>query len=512
MEIMSKPSSPLDVGLLTVISGASILAHLLTVTRYGFFRDEFYFIACSTHLAWGYVDQPPLSAFLLAFSRWLLGDSALGIRILPILAGAVTIFLAGLLARELGGGRFAQGLAALCVAVAPVFLWLGHYFSMNSFEVLLWTAAAYVVVRIIKTGNRKLWVVFGLIAGVGLLNKISMLFLGLGLVVGLLLTEHRREFRCGWFWMGGALAGLLFLPHLVWQAQNGWPTIEFMQNAQNMKMLKLSPPQFLLQQLLLVNPLTLPIGLAGLFYFFFNWRASSFRLFGWVYLALLVLFIQQGAKPYYLAPIYPLLFAAGGVQSQRALTRLAFPWMKPAVVALLLLGGLVLAPVALPVLAPGSLTRYLVFLHVQPASGENHKMGKLPQHFADMFGWDEMVAEVARVYHSLPAEERARTAIFGRNYGEAGAVDFLGRRYGLPRAISGHNNYWLWGTRGQSGEILIVIGGKREDIEKFYETVTACGSITHEYAMPYESNLTVWVARGPKNRLKAVWPGLKNFI
>jgi hypothetical protein len=512
MATVSKPNSRLHVGLLALISGSSILAHLLTVTRYGFFRDEFYFIACSESLAWGYVDQPPLSALVLAFSRWLLGDSVVGIRLFPILAGAAIIFLTGVIARELGGGRFAQGVSALCVTVAPVFLALGHFFSMNAFDVLLWTAAIYVVIRLIKTENRKLWVVFGLILGIGLLNKISMLFLAFGLLVGLLLTQHRRELRGKWLWVGGAVAGLLFLPYLVWQANHGWPMLEFMRNAQTLKMLKLPPAQFLLEQVLLLHPLTLPIWLAGLFYLFFNWRASCFRLFGWTYLALLLLFMLQGAKPYYLAAIYPLLFAAGGVQTQRALTRVAFGWTKPAVVTLLLLGGLVLVPLSLPVLPPELLVRYLAVLQIEPTSGEKHETGKLPQHYADMFGWEEMVAEVARVYHSLPGDERAQVAIFGRNYGQAGAIDFLGERHRLPKAISGHNNYWLWGTRGYSGAVLIVIGGKQADIEQFYESVTACGSIQHEYSMPYESDLTVWVARKPKTPLASVWPRLKNFI
>jgi hypothetical protein len=511
MERLRRPLPPVDAPMLAAISAAFVLAHLLTINNYGFFRDEFYFVACSKRLALGYVDQPPLSAAVLAAVRWLLGDSLAAIRALPVVVGGLCAFLTGLVAREFGGGRVAQAIAALCFAVCPLYLGLTHFYSMNVFDLLFWILGLLVLVRLIRTENSRLWVLFGLIAGLGLLNKISVLFFGFGLVVGLLLTRSRKEFASPWFWMGGALAALIFAPHILWQVQNGWPTLEFMDNAQRFKMLALGPLGFIKEQIMQMNPAALPVWLAGLYYLFFNWRAASYRLFGWMYVAILILMIVQGAKAYYMAPVYPILFAAGGLQLERLFTRLRFKVVMPIVVSLLIVSGIAAAPMSLPVLPPESFIRYSRLLGIAPSSGERRRMGPLPQHFADMFGWKEMVASVAKVYQALPPEEKSKAAIFGQNYGEAGAVDLLGDAYGLPDAISGHNNYWLWGPRDFTGEVVIVIGDEREDIERFFRSVTAAGVIRHRYAMPYESNLTIWVARQPRQSLQSVWRQVKHY-
>jgi len=497
---------PVALGMIAI---AGVVLHLLVLKGYGFFRDEFYFVACSDHLAFGYVDQPPLSAVLLAGVRFVLGDSFLAVRLLPILAGVAVIFTAGIIARELGGGLFAQLVAGLSVLVGPVFLFAFHFFSMNPFDILLWSLAALVVIRIIRTEDQRLWLLFGVIAGLGLMNKISMLFLGFGLLAGLLLTRQRKQLRSGWFWAGGAIAGLIFIPHVAWQIHHGWPTLEFMANAQKFKMLALSPAAFIGQLMLEVNPFTLPVWLAGLYYFFLDREGRHFRVFGWAFLTILVVFLLQSAKPYYFSPIYPLLFAGGAVQLDRAFART--PLLKPALALLLVLGGCVAAPLALPILGPETLVRYFRFLRIKPTSGEKHEMGVLPQHFADMFGWEEMVSGVSRVYHSLPDSERRQCAIFGRNYGEAGAVDFLGNSHGLPNAISGHNNYWLWGFRGYTGDVMVVIGGSESDLLRYFKSVTPAGLVSNPYSMPYENNLTIWVARGSRKPLKDVWPSLKSF-
>ncbi|RPJ60177.1 MAG: hypothetical protein EHM23_11320 [Acidobacteria bacterium] len=509
MNDAGRSSYRLHVGTLGLVAIASLVLHLLVLRGYGFFRDEFYFLACSDHLAFGYVDHPPLSAVLLAAIRLVLGDSFLAVRLLPILAGVAVIFVAGIIARELGGGRFAQLLAGLAVLVAPIFLFAFHFFSMNPFDILLWSLAALVVIRVIRTGDERLWLLFGVIAGLGLMNKISMLFLGFGLFVGLLLTRQRKQLLSGWFWAGGAIAGLIFIPHIAWQMHHGWPTLEFMANAQQSKMLALSPVAFLGQLMLEVNPFTLPLWLAGLYFFFLDREGRHFRLFGWAFLAILIVFLLQSAKPYYFGPMFPLLFAAGAVQLERAFTRVRV--LKPVLVLLLVFAGLIFAPFALPILSPETFIRYSNLLGVKLTSGEKHRMGVLPQHFADMFGWEEMVSGVARVYHTLPESDRERCAIFGQNYGEAGAVDFWGNSHGLPNAISGHNNYWLWGFNGHTGEVVIVIGGKESDLARFFQSHTAAGLINNPYSMPYENNLTIWVARGIRKPLKDVWPGLKSF-
>jgi len=509
MNDRARLSHQLHFAALGLVALASVILHLSVLKGYGFFRDELYFVACSDHLAFGYVDHPPLSPVLLAGIRLVLGDSFLAIRLLPILTGVAVIFTAGVIARELGGGLFAQLLAGLAVFVGPVSLFAFHFFSMNPFDILFWSLAALVVIRIIRTEDERLWLLFGLLAGIGLMNKISMLFLGFGLFIGLLLTRQRRQLMSGWFWAGGAIAGLIFIPHIAWQMQYNWPTLEFMANAQKFKMLALSPVDFLAQLMLEVNPFTLPVWLGGLYYFFFDREGGRFRLFGWAFLTILILFLLQSAKPYYFAPIFPLLFTGGAVLLESALARA--PLLKPALVLLLVLGGCVVAPLALPILKPETLIRYSSFLGIQPSSGERHELGALPQHFADMFGWEEMAAGVSRVYHSLPDAERRRCAIFGRNYGESGAIDLLGNSHGLPNAISGHNNYWLWGFDGYTGNVMVVIGGKEADLMKFFESVTPAGLVSNPYSMPYEKNLTIWVAKGIRRPLKEIWPSLKSF-
>lgn len=476
--------------------------HLVTITGYGWFRDELYYVACGEHLDFGYVDHPPLVA-LIARVTQLLGGSLTVTRLPSILAGLAVIWLCGRIARELGGGPWAQGMAALCALVAPVYLFLFHVFSMNAFDVLFWTLGAWIVARIAGGGDPRLWLLFGAVCGLGLQNKHSLLFFGFGVFAGLLLTPERRHFRERWIWLGGAIAVLLFLPHVIWQVVNGWPTAEFVRNATAFKNVALSPLAFFVEQVMQMHPLTFPVWLAGLVWLF----RSRYRVMAWIYVAAFLVLITQSSKPYYLAPAYPPLFAAGAVAIESRLRR---PALRKALPALLLLGGAVTAPLTLPLLPVGMFTRYASALGLGMSAVERHEMGELPQHFADMHGWKEMVAEVARVYRSLPPEERAKAGIYGQNYGEAGAVDVLGRRYGLPKASSGHNSYFLWGPR-TSGETLIIIGGDAEDHLQAFKDVRQAGEIRCGLCMPYENNQAVWIARGLKAPIDQIWPMTKHY-
>jgi 4-amino-4-deoxy-L-arabinose transferase-like glycosyltransferase len=488
------------VGLIALVSTA---LHLAVIGRYGWFRDEFYYIACGEHLDFGYVDHPPLIALIARLTRALLGDSILAARLPSVLAGAAVILLAGRLAREMGGGRFAQAVAAICVLIAPVYLFNFHVLSMNSFDVLFWTLGALVVLRIVKTGNPKLWLLFGLVCGLGLENKHSLLFFGFGVFVGLLLTPERRQFRERWIWLGGAVAALLFLPHVLWQVAHGWPTAEFVHNATAFKNVALSPLEFFGEQVKQMHPLAFPIWVAGLVWLF----RSKYRALGWTYGVAFLVLVSQNSKAYYLAPAYPPLFAAGAVAFEAWIRR---PALRIAVLVLLVAGGAFTAPLTLPVLPIESYTRYASALGIGASTGERHEMGVLPQHYADMHGWEEMVAEVARVYRSLPPEDQAKAGIYGQNYGDAGAVDLLGRKYGLPKASSGHNNYFLWGPHG-SGEVLIILGGDLEDHRQAFRDVRQAGEIRCGLCMPYENNRPVWIARGLKAPIEKVWPRTKHY-
>ncbi len=494
-----------------LIAVAKLALHLYAGRHYGYFVDELYYLACARHLAWGCVDQPPLIAAIAWTARAVLGDSLSALRFPAALAGAGAVVLTGLIARELGGNRFAQGLAALCLLLAPGVLALDHFLSMNAFEPLFWMGCAYLAMRIIRTGDAKLWLWFGVVAGVGLENKHSMLIFGFGLVAGLILTRERRWLRSPWFWAGGAIAFLIFLPNLLWNIQNHFPFLELQANIRRSgRDVRLSLLAFFGQEILAMLPLSLPIWLAGLWYLFFDKAGKRFRALGWAWVVAAAVILALSPRVYYLFAAYPVLFAAGGVAWERWLAAVRAQWVKPVYVTLMALIGAALAPTLLPLLPPETYVRYAAATHLQQPRLENHRLGPLPQLFADQFGWEEMAATVAGVYNSLPADVRARTAIFGQNYGQAGAIDLFGPKYGLPPAISGHQSYFLWGPRGYTGESVIVMAGRQRDLESRFASVEKVAKVYHPYSMPYE-HFDVFYCRGPKRPLREIWPQVKNW-
>lgn len=494
------------------VAVAHLLLHLATNGRYGIFRDEFYYLACADHLDWGYVDHPPLSIALLAAQRALLGDSVHALRVLPALAGAGLVLLAAVIAREMGGGRFAQGLTALCVAIVPQYLVVTGFYSMNAFDLLFWAAAALLAIRIVKTEDPRLWLALGAVTGLGLLNKISLLFFGLGLAVGVVLTPLRRQLLRPHPWLGGLLALALFAPHLLWQVRQDWPTREFIENATRYKIASLTPLQFLLAQLDEIHPFNLPVWLAGLGFLLFGREGRRFRVLGIVYLAALVAMAAQKSKPYYLGPAYPMLLAAGAVAIEGWTG--ARPWLRwrPALPAVLVAGGMLVAPLVVPLLPVEALIAYQRALGVRNTPAERHEMGPLMQHFADRFGWEEMARTVASVYEALAPEERRAASIVTANYGEAGALRYYGRRLGLPPAVSQHNSFYLWGPGPGSGEVVIAVGIPAEDLREAFLSVTVGPRVESPYAMPYETRHPVLVCRGLKPPLEEAWRRGKHYI
>jgi hypothetical protein len=498
-----------EILVLLIPPAVKLLVHLLAIHGYGIHGDELYYLACSDHLDWGYVDQPPFSILLLHIVRTTFGDSLLSIRFLPALAGSFTVFLTGLLARRMGARLFGQLLAGLCVVVAPVYLAMDHFFSMNAFDTLFWLAAMYIIVRIIDEGRPGLWVGFGLVMGLGLQNKIGVLFLGFGIVVGLLLTKQRRLLFTRKAWLGALVAILVISPNLIWQIAHGWPTLEWIANARTQKMVALLLPAFLKEQILLMQPLTVLVWGTGLVVLLIQPSLARYRSLGWCYLTVLVVFIAQGGKPYYLAPIYPMLFAAGAIAIERWLTR---PWMRMAIAAVLLGMGTVTAPLGMPLLPVESFLKYQDVIGLRPSSGEKWAEGKLPSFFANFFGWKDLAATVDTVYRSLAAEDQVKCGVFCQNYMQAGAIDFYGGQIGLPHAICGHNNYWLWGARGYSGDVMIVIGSKAQDLRKYFEEVTERARFRNEYVQPIHNDIPIFVVRKPKQPLAQLWPRIKSYI
>src|SRR5215472_17977186 len=319
------------------VASAVLLLQLATANRYGYFGDEMYHMACGEHLQWGYVDQPPLIALIAWLTRHIFGTSVFAIRIIPAFASFALVWLTGLLARELGGGRFAQGLAALCSACAGVYLVLGHLFTMNAFEPLLWMGCAYVVIRIVKTGNQKLWLWFGLLAGIGLENKYSMAVFSFAIIGGLLLSDQRKALANKWIWIAGLIAFLIFLPNLIWNIQHHWPFLQLMGNIRaSGRDIPFTPLGYLRAQILLMTPVTFPVWVLGALYFFFWKEARSFRILGWTFIGVLVVFIVLHGKDYYAASVYSLVFAGGAIVIEQFSADKQMAWLRPAVVTLIL--------------------------------------------------------------------------------------------------------------------------------------------------------------------------------
>jgi len=492
---------------------ANFLLHLYFNNQYGYFRDEFDYMACGDHLAWGYVDHPPLVPFLIKLSRLLLGDSLRSIRIIPALATSAAVILTAMIARALGGRRFSMVLSALAFIAVPFYLNDGSVMTTNCLEPLLWMGCVYFAILTIKRDNPRYWLWFGVVAGVGLEEKYSIAVLGFAIVVGLLLTEQRRIFATKWIWFGGALAFLVFLPNLLWNVQNHWPFAQLMHNIKaEGRDVVLSPAAYLAQQVLIAHPILAPVWITGVLAFLFSARLKPYRFLGWCYLAAFAVFVVLKGKNYYLGPIYPVYLAAGAVVIESFIARSRQVWLKPVLVVLILAGGAWLAPVVMPVLRVDKFISYMDKLPFKvPRSEHSHMRAVLPQHFADEFGWEEIVAGVNQAYTRLSPEERPECGIFAQDYGQAGAIDFLGRRYGLPPALSGHQSYFLWGPRGYSGNCLIVLDDTRESLEGLFEHVEFVGkSADNPYAL--EKNIPVFICRGAKfGSLAAIWPRLKHW-
>jgi hypothetical protein len=499
--------------LIWAIALAKFLFHVYFNNRYGYFRDEFDYIACGNHLAWGYVDQPPLIPFLIHVCRAVLGDSLRSIRFIPALASSLLVVQTALIAREFGGRRFALLLSAITVLIAPQYLSNAGLLTTNCLEPNLWMGCAYFAILAIKRNDPRYWLWFGVIAGVGLEEKYTIALFGFGIVVGLLLTEQRRLLLDKWLWLGGIAAFLIFLPNLLWNIHYHWPFLQLMHNIRaDGRDVVLGPGQYFIQQAILVHPFTAPVWIAGLIALFFSARLKPYRFLAWTYVVCYAVLSVLHGKNYYLAPAYPMLLAAGAVVIDFAFQRPSTAWLKPAIAIVLIVAGAHLAPVTVPILSPDHFIAYAKTLPFKlPVMEHGHERAALPQWYADQFGWREIVDEAALAWNQIPPAERADCAIYAQDYGQAGAIDFLGRRYGLPPALSGHQTYFLWGPRGYSGNCMIVLGERKEVLQTYFDSVQFVGiSPDNPYAL--ETEIGVDICRGPKfGTLAQVWPQFKKW-
>jgi len=475
---------------------------------YGFFIDELYYVACSYRLDWGYVDHPPLSILLLRVSRALLGDGRLALRLPATLAGAATVWLAARLARRLGAGPLGQALAGGGILAAPVFGAFFGFYSMNAYEPLVWLALAAILVELEMRNEPRLWLVFGVVAGIGLENKHTTLIFALGLAVGLLLTPARRHLASRWLWLGGAIAVALLLPNLIWQAAHGWPSLEFYRNADLYKNVPTPPLQVLLQQALFTNPGTVPLWIAGAVFLLRRREGIDLRHLGWIYVALLaMMLVGQKSRPDRIAGIYPLLLAAGGAALDAAARTPRRRWLRFAAPAWLVAWGLILAPFCLPILPPETLSRYLVLFGGPPQMerGEG-KRTPIPQVLADRLGWERLVEDVAAAVDTLTPDERKRAVAFAPAYGPAGAIEWLGRDRGLPPVYCGQNTYYLWGPPPDPVDVAIVLGDDDRHLGELFEQVELAGIHECGMCMPWRNQMPIWIVRGAKVKMKDLWP------
>ncbi len=488
------------------------LLQMLTNGRYGYFRDELYFIATSDHLAFGYVDFAPLSSFLLKVSRTLFGTSLHALRLLPAMAFAAEVLLTGFITRELGGKRFATFLACGSVLLAPAFVGDNTRYSMNAFEPLFWMGCIYVLLRAINTNRPQLLIWCGVLLGLGIENKHSTMFFIFALVVGFIVTKERRLLRTKWFWMAVGITVLLATPNFVWQLRHGFPTYVDLTNVKKThKNVELPPLPFLKQQVMRFNPLSSVIWIAGLGFLLFHREGRPYRVLAITYLAFLLLMMALKAKDYYLTPIYPMLFAAGGVvweEITQIRPRLA--WLGVALPLFVFSLGIALLPFTVPILPAENIGPYIAKFESNPSRTEVAQSSPLPQHFSDEFGWPEMVQAVADGYNSLPPDVRAKTGILAGNYGEAGAIDFFGSQYGLPKAISAHQNYYYWGPRQYTGESLILLQWSRGSAERWCKSVDEGPTLNPRWAMS-EEHYTIWICHGFKMSLNEAWDQLKHW-
>lgn len=496
----------------TVAAIVTLAIHAIGNPHYGFFRDELYFIVCGFHPDWGYVDQPPVVPLLAAGSQ-LFGHSLFLLRLLPALFAAGGAYVTCLLAIELGGGRFAQIAAGIGFLAAPVLTSFGSKVGPDMVGLWLWPLMALYVLRLVKGADPRWWLAVGAVAGICLQSKYSVLFFIVAMGVGLLLVPQRKVFATRWFLAGCGLAMLIALPNFIWQAVHGFPMIELLRNGQNGKNSIAGPLLYLLQQALLTNIFLLPLWIGGLVTLF---RSPVARFLGYTYVVIIALMILAHGKHYYPADVYPIVIAAGGVTLEAWTRRAAL--LRPVLAVVMAWAALVFMPFSLPFLSEQPMVAYATFLsnllHVGKATmaTESHRSSVLPEDWADMHGWPELAETVSKIYWSLPPDQRAQTVIAASNYGEAAALDFFGGTYGLPTVISGHNNYWLWGTHGASGNVLIDVNGDCGASMHLYRQARKAATFDPPWVISYEQNIPIMVCAGITRPLASIWPSVRFYI
>ena len=490
-----------------------LVIHLATGSNYGYFIDELYTIACGEHLSFGYVDMPPFAPFLSRISGLIFGYSLFSIHIFPAVSGALLIVFAGLFTMELGGQRFAVLLTCIAVLTSVVWLIFNSMFAYDNFDQLFTLIFLFMLMKLIKTDNPRLFINLGIIGGICLLTKLTLVFIVIAIIPALLLTKSRKYFAAKWLWIALLIAAVMAAPYVLWQYFHQWPLVEYLQEYSKYGTYHANPLEYIMMITLMINPISLPLWLLGFYYYFFVKEGKAYKIFGFIPVFLFfVLFIVMKAKAYMILVTFIPLIAAGSVLLGKSLENRNWLWLRTLSIILLLVQGCLLLPIGVPLLKPDNLAEYYSFFNrfTNKVKTDNSKTSIFPQTTADRFGWDELVKNVADVYNSLPLEERKKCTIFGGNYGAAGAVDLLGGKYGLPKAISGHLTYYIWGPGTNTGEILISVGVPLKRLAGFYDEVTEVRKLYNKYTMP-RNNVPVYLCRKPKMTIQEAWKFTKSY-
>ncbi len=483
--------------------------HLIYAPGYGLFLDELYTIALSRHLAFGYVDLPPLVPALVALSRAVLGESALAMHIVPALAGAGTLVFVCLIAREFGGKTFVVTLSALAFIVVPLWLMFDSIFCYDSIDQLVLAAFLYTLVRFLRSGNRKLWILLGLIAGVACLTKMTILFLGPGFLAALLISKYRKDLITPWPWLGAALCLVLVSPSLIWQIANHWPTLEYWMNYGTNRVYKASPLQYFMNILAFMNPLLLPLWAAGLYRLFRRLNGANYGFLGLLFLFTLALMFYLHASVRMLGELFIPLIAASVVFIEELLTGARWKiGLRALPAAYLLAAGAFVLPTSLPIVPIASvynMPRSVKYWYqsIREFNGGN---SYAPLILTGRMGWEGFVRDVAGVYEQLPPEERAVAGIYTDWYFTAGAIDLYGPSYGLPHAVSGSLTYYLWGP-GYSWDEMVIVTGRTNILSVFFDE---CAQ-TAVSRQPELGQFFIYVCKKSKLPAEVIWSSQKNY-
>jgi len=498
--------------LLTSIAILNLIIYLITQAffSYGMFRDEYYYLACANRLDFGYVDHPPFSIWILALWKLFFGDSMFVIRIVPAIVSSVIVFMIGMFTFRLGGSKAAVIISTVAFMLSPIFLGMNTIYSMNTFDFLFWISSAYVFLRIIQTGDSRLWILLGVVIGFGLLNKTSMLWLGAGIFAGTVFTPLRKDLKTKYPYLAATIALIIFSPYIIWNITHDFAHLEFMRNAASRKYGGLTPVSFILDQILILNPLSILIWLPGIFFYFISKDGKQFRAVGFIWLTTFaILFINWHSKGEYIAASYQILFAGGAVMIESWSKKRS--WLKYSVAIPVIVSGILIAPFARPLLPVEKFLEYQNAIGLKPPSNEGHET-ELPQFYSDMFGWEDLAKNISKVYLSLPEKEREKTVVYCSNYGKAGAIEYYSSKYPLPKVVCPHNSYWYWSKETNEISTIIIIGGEIEEHLESLEEVYEAGYHQTKYAMPYENNQKIFIGRGLKISLDEIRASNKIFI